>query len=471
MRIMDRIVIPHLLAPIWLRRNGVREFLTEYEQTQRWTAERLRELQRKRLQAILEFAGENCPFYRDRFRGAGFDPRSLRSIEDLQRIPPLTKGDIRENFADLQPPRLDPASYVENFTGGSTGSPLQFLVTKERMASRNASTIRHDRWAGWNFGAPSGYIWGYPPDVPRPALRERLTNTLFYRRTFLDTFEVKQEEVDQFLRWLRSEQDVVIVAYARSLLWFCEYLEERGLGGIPVRSAIMSAESVAPEERRFIEKVLGCRTFERYGCREFSVIASECEVREGMHLCNETLLVEFDTDGRPAAPGEPGEMLITDLLNTAMPMIRYRIGDVGTLMAGECRCGRGLSRMAMVAGRLTDFIHTPEGRWVSGVAINTYLVSKMPGASQVQIRQDRCDHLRILVVPLEGRKEEAAGYLKLKIPQMFGGRMDYDLEWVDVIPREASGKYRVTVSACPATHGFSLGQESRLRLEPERNKR
>lgn len=459
MRLVDRILIPHLFAPLWLRRNGVRGFLAEYEQTQYWPAERLRELQLDRLRNLARFANENCLFYRERFRKAGFDPERLRSVEDIRCIPPLTKDEIRAGSSGLQPPELDPGSYITNFTGGSTGSPLQFLVPKQRMASRNASTIRHDRWAGWDFGMPSGCIWGYPPDVPEPGFRERLTNALYFRRTFLDTFDVKQENVDRFLRWLRGERDVVLVAYARSLLWFCQYLKEQKLDEFSFRSAILSAESVTSEERRFIESVLGCHTFERYGCREFSVVASECELRDGMHLCSETLLVEFDAGGRPAEPGEPGEILVTDLLNTAMPMIRYRIGDVGTPMAGECRCGRGLPRMAMVAGRVTDFIHTPEGRWVSGVAINTYLVSKMPGARQVQIRQERCSHLRILLVAVEGKRDEAAAYLAREVPKMFGDGMTYELEWVEAIPREASGKYRVTVSGCAAAHGFSLKQE------------
>ncbi len=456
MRLLDQVLIPRLMAPLWLRRNGVRDFLREYEATQRWSAELIQELQLRRLKELLHFANENCPFYRERFRAAGFDPRGLRSVEDLRVLPVLTKEDIRANFVGLQPARLDPKSYIVNFTGGSSGSPLQFLVTKERMASRNASTIRHDRWAGWNFGTPSGYLWGYPPEVPVPSVRERLTNLLFYRRTFLDTFDVKQEEVDNFVRWLRSEQEVVLVAYARSLLWFCQYLKRQGLGGFSIKSAILSAESVSAEERQLIESVLRCPTFERYGCREFAVVASECEARDGMHLCSDTLLVEFNAGGRAALPGEAGEILVTDLLNTAMPMIRYRIGDVGAPMAGSCGCGRGLPRMAMVAGRVTDFIHTPDGRWLSGIAINTYLISKMPAVRQVQIRQDRCDQIRILAVSDGGDKEVFARFLSVEIPRMFGSRMTYAVEWVDNIPREASGKYRVTVSACATAHGFSL---------------
>jgi phenylacetate-CoA ligase len=233
-----------------------------------------------------------------------------------------------------------------------------------------------------------------------------------------------------------------------------EYLISQQRPAPALTSAITTAESLTPEERTTIEGVLQCPTFDRYGCREFSVVASQCEARDGLHIAAETFLVEFLVDGRHAEPGEPGAIIITDLLNEATPFIRYRIGDIGAPMAGQCSCGRGLPRMEMVAGRITDFIHTADGRWISGVAINTYLISQLPGVRQAQIVQDTCDHLRFRLVPLPEGCETVRKFLSERVPGIFGPAMTHEIEWVDQIAPEPSGKTLVTVSRCGHLHGF-----------------
>ena len=111
--------------------------------------------------------------------------------------------------------------------------------------------------------------------------------------------------------------------------------------------------------------------------------------------------------------------------------------------------------MQMVAGRVTDFIHTPDGRWLSGVAINTYLISQMPGIRQAQIVQNQCNHLHFRLVESGQGKQAAEGFLREQVPKMFGRDMTFSTEWVALIPPEASGKIRVTISCCGVTHGFS----------------
>src|SRR5215469_8001465 len=107
----------------------------------------------------------------------------------------------------------------------------------------------------------------------------------------------------------------------------------------------------------------------------------------------EGLYVEIETPNGPAAPGETGSILVTDLLNYAMPLIRYRIGDLGAWAAGTCPCGRGLPRLEKVAGRVTDFLVGCDGRLVSGVYLATYVVAQRPSLGQVQIHQRKAGRL------------------------------------------------------------------------------
>src|SRR5579863_698750 len=398
---LHEILVRHALYPLWAVREhpGLYSYLKEYEQTQFWSGDRIRELQWARLRRIVAFAAENCTFYKKRFRQAGVSAEDLREPKDLLRIPILTKDDIREHAAELTAAGLVPASFVDNFTGGSTGAPMKFKVSRRRWASRKAMTHRHDRWCGVQIGTRVGQLWGHPTERSALGARERLRQRLLEPSVRLNTFDAREENIDRFLNGLRRHHVTHLLAYSRSLRLLAEYLISQQKSAPALTAAITTAESLTSEERTTIEEVLRCPTFDRYGCREFSVVASQCEAREGLHIAAETLLVEFVAGDRHAEPGEPGSIVITDLLNEAMPFIRYRIGDAGSPMRGACGCGRGLPRMQMLAGRITDFIHTPDGRWISGVAINTYLISQLPGVRQAQIVQDRCDRLRFRLVP------------------------------------------------------------------------
>lgn len=440
--------------PLWARHNypNLYSHLREYEQTQFWAPERLREVQWRKIKRIIRFAIDRCPYYAAKFRETGMSHHDLGDLPDLLNVPELTRDDLRQNQDSLVARGIRADSYEDNYTGGSTGSPVAFKVSKLRWASRKAATQRHDSWTGWKVGKPLGILWGHPNERADQSLRGRLRNYLLERRILLNTFGVSDSSFMTFVDKLRRKKIRYLQAYSRSLLLFAEFVARRRVTLPPLQAAITSAECLTPAERQFIESVLGCRTFDRYGCREFSVIASECECHDGLHIASEDLLVEFVVDGRHAQPGEVGAIVITDLSNEAMPLIRYRIGDMGAPMQGLCPCGRGLPRMHMVAGRVTDFIHTPDGRWLSGVAINTYLISQIPGVRQAQIVQDRCNHIQFRLIRDGTDVASSESFLRAQVPLMFGEKMIHSVEWVSRIAPEASGKTRVTISRCAQQH-------------------
>lgn len=160
-----------------------------------------------------------------------------------------------------------------------------------------------------------------------------------------------------------------------------------------------SAEVLEPADRQLIEEVFGCPVFNRYGCREVGVIASECPAHQGLHIAAEGLLVEIVQGNDPVRPGESGAILVTDLLNLGMPLIRYRIGDMGTWEEGQCPCGRGLPRLREVSGRVTDFLVGADGRLVSGVYLATYVVARRTSLGQVQILQEEPGRVRYRIKP------------------------------------------------------------------------
>jgi phenylacetate-CoA ligase len=201
-----------------------------------------------------------------------------------------------------------------------------------------------------------------------------------------------------------------------------------------------------PHERETIEKVFGVRVFDRYGCEEVSLIASECERHEGMHFNIEHLLVEFVTeDGRYAKPGEPGKIIVTDLVNRAMPFIRYQVEDIGVPSDKKCSCGRGLPLMEGVVGRVADFLIKKDGSRVAGVSLIENTLTKIPGIAQMQVVQESMDQIKLNVVPDKCFSEDTRGQLISYFRDLFGIGVSIEISPVEEIKPEKSGKYRFSV--------------------------
>jgi phenylacetate-CoA ligase len=258
----------------------------------------------------------------------------------------------------------------------------------------------------------------------------------------MNTAHLTEEKLTQFYQEMCRFQPKVIQAYARSAALFARFLEARGLKPPPLRSVVTTAEVLEDEDRTVIENTFGCPVFNRYGCREVSVIASECAERRGLHVMAEGLILEIVRGGRPADPGQDGEILVTDLMNLAMPLIRYRIGDVAAWDPTPCLCGRGLPKLQRVAGRATDFLVGRDGRLVSGPFLTLAAVGKRPSLGQLQIRQERIGAVRFRIKP--GPRFQDPGdvdFLRETARTYLGEDTDVDWELVADLPSEPSGKY------------------------------
>jgi phenylacetate-CoA ligase len=442
-----------LLQSLW-ERNGIPGELKRLEQSQWWGAEKVAEFQNRRLQALLRRVVSHNPHYRRFWQEHGVDAGQIRTIADLARLPILTKEHIQAHWRDMISDGYRKGDIVLDRTGGSSGKPLQFAMDRRRYFSRVAAAYRHDRWAGWDFGCRSAYIWGHPQAfLHRPNWRARWRNRLLERRIVLDSSSLTPETMLDFLRALQDYRPHVLIGYANSVYLFARFLLGRGSVDLPpLAGVITSAEILGDERRQVIEQCFGCRVFDRYGSRETGIIGSECDRHEGLHLCSEHLIVEVERAGAAVEPGESGLLLITDLSNDGMPMIRYRIEDMGVAMTGICACGRGLTRLGMAAGRETDFLVTPEGRLVSGAALTIYLIARTPGILQAQIVQDRPGAVVLRVVAGEDYGTASEEYLARQIPEFLGTRMVWQVDLVDRIDPLPSGKHAFCISSVdPAT--------------------
>ncbi|MCC6421207.1 MAG: phenylacetate--CoA ligase family protein [Gemmataceae bacterium] len=440
----------HLVYPLSLWRSGdlaTLRYLREFERTQYLSPEELRDRQLELLRGLLDHAYQNCPFYRERFIRAGLVPSDVRRLEDLQALPPLEKTDVQAHRLAMIARDWPADDLIENRTGGSTGTPVAIYFGRNRLCARVGGVWRHNRWAGWDIGHKTAALWGAPRDVPPTGWRGRLRNALLDRLLYLDTGHMNEEKLLRYHEMLHAYRPRVILAYACAAALFARFLEARKLRPYRPHSIVTSAEVLSPEDRAVVERVFGCPVFDRYGSRELCVIASECEAHAGLHVMAEGLYVEVVRNGRPAAPGETGVVLITDLRNRAMPLIRYRIGDVASWEEEPCRCGRGLPRLRAVTGRVTDFLVGSDGRLVSGAFLAYALIAQRVSLGQVQIDQTEPGKVCYRIKPgATFRQLEDLAYLERQTRRYLGEGTAVEYELVEELLPEPSGKFLLSRS-------------------------
>ena len=407
-----------------------------------------------RLRSMVAYAAERVPFYRDRFREIGFAPEHLRSPGDVSRLPILTKQDIREQGSRLQSEDFSDAQLVTKRTSGSTGVSLYVKADANCMDIRRGITLYRDRWTGWDMGEPRAMVWGNPP--ARPGLRGRLRRSLLEREFYLDTLRMNEEAMDAFAREVVRRRPTLFYGHAHSLYLFARFWRGRGLPAPAPRGIISTAMVLHAHERQAIEAVFQSRVFDRYGCEEVSLIASECESHEGLHLNSDGVWVEIEND--PGHPALPGRLIVTDLLNRGMPLLRYEVGDRAELRDTPCGCGRPYPMLRHVSGRIADYLITPNGDYVSGISLTENFATLIPGVKQVQVVQDRRDHILVRLVPDPRFGDDSRDRIAALVRERFGAAMTYEVVLVDQIAPGPSGKYRFSICQIPELELVSTGE-------------
>lgn len=441
--------IRHLIFPLWARKNSSARltYLNDLEASQYWSREQIEAHQFALLRRLIAHAYEMCPYYRSTFQAARMSPSDIRSRSDLDNVPTITKEEIQANAEAMISTNVSKASLIADMTGGSTGSPMKFYYDKDRHESREAAALRHDRWTGWNIGERRAILWGAAQDTkPSGNWKSRAREVLIDRRILLDASSIDDATMAAFQRDLTRYRPTIIQAYANTLGLFARFVQGNGGIRLGLKGIITSAEVLTPENRLLIERVFQCPVYNRYGCREVSVIASECSQHQGLHINAENLLVEIvDTAGQSRAD-EDGEIVITDLRNLAMPLIRYRIRDVGRLKSQKCDCSRGLPLMELSGGRVTDFLTATNGSRVSGVVIATYVITNLRGIRQIQFIQTRPSVVDVNLVKGDGYAEQTLGELEQRLQRFLGTDMRLQINFLPRIPATASGKHRFSIS-------------------------
>lgn len=435
--------------PLFARRDGLPGLMGQLKalgESQYWPRDRIRELQGERVRRLLAHAYDNTNYYRRRFDAAGFHPRDFRGLEDLRQLPTLSKKIIRANLRDLIATTHDESELHSAETGGTTGAKMVFYRDNACLAAKEAGLYRFESWAGWEPGDRVGLVWPAMQDyVGHWTMRAKLVNELYKRHVTLPAAILDHRIMGDYLRLLQRKRPSIIRAFTSPVFELAKYVLDQGIR-IRVKGVITTGEPLHRHQRETIAKAFHCPVFDSYRTREAGSLAQECEEHGGLHINAESLYVEtVPLEDATVVDGGLGELVITDLFNYGMPLIRYRMGDMGQITKASCPCGRGLPMIRKIKGRTADLFFTPTGKRINSVTLVLYLVDEAPGLlGQVQIVQDRIDHLIIRMTPDPGPTDEIKQYQKNMVKSLFGDEMEVSFEIVDEIAREKSGKYKFT---------------------------
>lgn len=446
------LLVGRCLLPFYttcLRGRPTFRYRQEFEANQWLSSEELSRLQWERLRSLLRHASETVPYYRSAFDRLELRPEEINTPSDFARLPILEKATVRERQEHLLSTRFDSGQRVASATGGSTGEPMRFYYDRNSYERRVAAAMRGDGWAGWRLCGGEFYIWGVNlmPERGLARLKKQLHHASL-RRAAINSFELEAERIESTVRQYNRRHPRVVVGYANSVYEFARYVKEAGLRLHAPQGVICTAEKLYPHQRPLIEEVFGAPVFERYGCREVMMIGAECDQHSGLHVTVDNLYVEIVRNGQPCEPGELGEVLLTDLHNYAMPLIRYKVGDVASWKGADCRCGRGLPLMNSVEGRALDLISTPSGRVISGVFF-PHLFKDFGWIRQFQVIQEELDELTVRIAVDAPPTAAQSLLLKETMTRTLGPEMQVKWEIGKDVAIERERKFRPVLSRVP----------------------
>lgn len=433
------------------RSSGV--YLAEILRNQHLSPDELTQLQSRRAASIARFASESTGYYRRLFDEHGIDTARLDDPAEWERIPITDRATVKAHDAELRPANSERFAR-DALTGGSTGEPLR--TAHDSRVPTLALAWRMYSWWGvqpWQNLARLGR-WGF-------GRLETVRNRLQWwpsKQLYLDAALIDADSMRKFHRAIVRTRPALIEGYVGAVLEFANFLESEALT-IPTPAAIAtSAAPLPPSTRQRLESVFGAPAYDEYRGSEALWMAGECRMQTGLHIFADARRIEVvDADGRSLPDGELGDIVVTDLTNRVFPIVRYRLGDRGSLMDGTCECGMSLPRMAQPEGRTTDMVRLPSGK-----ALNHRMMAMFayhPEAVRLfQVHQREDYSIAVRVVLGEGPDarrhiEDAVEGLRRRV----AGEVPVTLEYVDSLPYTGAKTKYVISDVIPPAAGRALG--------------
>ena len=421
--------------------------LAELLKSERWSPAQIQTLQLERLRTTVQSAYEHTGYWKELMDAQGICADEIKSLSDLHRFPLLDKDNLRQRREEMV--WKDEGKRVQLVrTSGSTNEALEFYTSSTREAHINAGRMRGHEWVGVRRGEKELYYWGSPIELNKQDRIKRVRDWLI-NDGLTNGFEVTPERLkgyfEQWLCWRPKcifgypSTLVLTVTIAESMGLELKKIRDRGLSVI-----VTTSEMLSDVDRQLISDGFGVPVYDSYGLREAGLIGHECE-QGTMHCMDEQVILEtVNPETLEPTDGE-GELVVTNIVGPAFPVIRYRTGDIVTLSDEPCSCGRTLSSIKVSGGRAVEFVVTKAGKWVVGYSF-IYIARSVKGIVKFQVLQEKIGEIQIRLVVDENFPADGIEQVKTAAAKRLGGDDAVLVEIVDDIKPARSGKYRPVIS-------------------------
>ncbi|MBN1479385.1 phenylacetate--CoA ligase family protein [candidate division KSB1 bacterium] len=361
-----------------------------------YSAKELRQYQNTMLQDLIRFAYAQTVYYREVLENLNLGPHDIRDLDDLNKLPILTRDQVKRNTQKLQ--TQNDKRRITVHTSGSCGSGLAVSYNSADLVKNWAFLYRQLSWAGvqpreWRLTLYGSKIVPESQQEP-PFWRYNLCE----RQILLSIFHLSEKTKNHYIRFLLLHRGAILEGFASILAIMAEYILEQGLT-IPMKMVYSTGEPMTKTNRKKVQEAFGCTLYDCYGMTEWVGLIQECERGEKHVMVDYGILEIIDDENKPCARGQEGYLVWTGLQHLDMPLIRYRIGDKGMWCAKDhCECGRNYPLVHTTITRDSDNIKTPDGRIYSPRVINQFLKNKQ-SFNYCQFIQDRADSLIVRIVP------------------------------------------------------------------------
>jgi len=407
-------------------------------------------MQQKKLRAMIKHAYENVPFYHMKFNQAGIRPDDVKSIEDLAKVPVTTKAEIQaSSLKDIAARSFDVSKCLKRTTSGSTGIPLTVFLDRQALEVEMALLGRTYFEDGLRLSDKMVRI-ADPEDFPnRQHLYERFG---ILPTKYISIFDNTKRQVSIIEKYRPD----VLRGYVSCVEVLADFCRENGKN-INLRLVFTGAELLDKNARQLISSVFRADLFDLYVSVEFGLMGWECHEHSGYHVNVESVLFEFARNGEVVSHGEKGEIICTGLVNKALPLIRYKMGDIGVLSDDQCQCGIALPLIKIIEGRVGDFLVTTSGKIVPPTIFFPYPFEDVMWIKQFRIIQESRYRIVFEIIVKEGYNihEDKLAAARARIKQFFGEDMEVIFKIVEKIKADSSGKLRKVISKVPIDMAFS----------------
>jgi len=402
------------------------------------TYDEIKKIQIKKLKKIIYHAYHNVSFYHDLFKKNKLLPSDIKTIDDLNKIPIVSKEDICTNY-----PKNVIAKNV-NFstckiwqTSGSTGLPMKTAYDQKADDFAKAIILRSYIANGlkyfdkWCVLGPREYV------LEKPKSFFIIQKIGLLSPQYVSIFDSMDKKISMIKRFNPRFLD----SLSTDLFLLAKYIEENDIKGINPELVTTNGEILTDAMRRYINKVFNVELSDLYGCYEFRRTAWECPNHEGYHIDVDSVITQFIKDNKEASSGEQGKIIFTGLYNYAMPLIRYDIGDIGIPSDIKCSCGRGLPLMKVIEGKMMDFLIAPDGTMISPYIVKISITETVPGIRLCRIIQYSKEKIKMLIVRDKEYTDRSTIHIQKIFEKFLGKEIDISIEFVEKIERKGR-KYK-----------------------------